>query len=786
MAGRIKLYIVFAIISLFLYSCRQPAVSPEKGLKKIGRLYSQIEKSYQSLIEKNPQKDEYKIGLAKFYYKYRDFAKAKKVLEGINSPQAKLLLAKSLYYLNEHTQALEIFDRLDTKDDEGLYLYGRICEEKNLFSSALKIYRRIKSPFYKQKAAVRIVGIKAGLKKEEIPSYLKRLIVSSPTADEYPNASAVILASRENVSVRQDNTMVMSVHNIVKILNDKGKKEWGEVLLEYDSTYERVELEYARTITPEGKMVYAGRENIRDVSKYLNFPLYSNVRVKIISMPEVSRNAVIEYKAKIYRSKLVNKKNFSFSYNIQEDFPILDAKFSISLPKQEKLHYKLINRKYLPAGITPKPLESIQGDKCMYVWHFENVSQFLPESEMVSSSYIRPAIIFSTFSSWQDIYQWWRKLYKDKIEPTPAIERETKRLVEGLNDRQEILRKVYDFCAKDIRYVAVEYGKGGYEPHSAEEVLTNRYGDCKDQAILLVSMLRYLGFDAFPVLVPTETAYNLREDFPALYFNHAIAAVETAGGKIIFMDPTASTTSFGYVPLGDQGRKVLVFKDKSPEILTIPFNTANKLDVSMDIRLNPGETAEITRTINSKGFYSAAQRYYLQFTPLHSLKEDFQKKMRDIASISEMKSFQIKNKDSLDKDPRITYSFKAYNLLSKVKNLRVMPVLTENFLGSSYISLDKRNYSVDLSGIYTLRISVDIHLPAVLRPEYLPDFMDIDSKWLGVKIGYKTEGNIISFLEVMRVRKKIVSPQEYPEFKKVLEKVLYNLKQQIILRRISE
>src|SRR5437899_895658 len=42
------------------------------------------------------------------------------------------------------------------------------------------------------------------------------------------------------------------------------------------------------------------------------------------------------------------------------------------------------------------------------------------------------------------------------------------------------IRALAAFVQKDIRYVAIEIGIGGYQPHSAQDIFANRYGDCKD------------------------------------------------------------------------------------------------------------------------------------------------------------------------------------------------------------------------------------------------------------------------------------------------------------------
>ena len=58
-------------------------------------------------------------------------------------------------------------------------------------------------------------------------------------------------------------------------------------------------------------------------------------------------------------------------------------------------------------------------------------------------------------------------------------------LTTGLTGEREKARALYDWVSRNIRYVAVTLGSGGYVPHSADEVLANEYGDCKDHVVLL-------------------------------------------------------------------------------------------------------------------------------------------------------------------------------------------------------------------------------------------------------------------------------------------------------------
>jgi transglutaminase-like putative cysteine protease len=212
-------------------------------------------------------------------------------------------------------------------------------------------------------------------------------------------------------------------------------------------------------------------------------------------------------------------------------------------------------------------------------------------------------MLISTFNGWQDVYNWWWSLASGKIKADSAIKNKVKELMRNKASDEEKIRAIYNFCAQKIRYVAVEYGQAGYEPHFAADIFKNKYGDCKDQAILLVTLLKEAGFIARPVLIATKEYYNLNVDFPSLLFNHCIAAV-CLKDKLIFLDPTAQTCSFGDLPPDDQGRKVLVFNEDKYEIQETPLYPPNHnlIKQQLKIKLNKDESIQAQKINFTFGF----------------------------------------------------------------------------------------------------------------------------------------------------------------------------------------
>lgn len=750
------------------------------SLEDLSALYKQKTSQYEKLLEKNPQDIDLRLKLADFYYQFKDYSKAKDLAAGIETKRAKVILAKVYARIKDYTHAIEIFEQLGRIDDaEYLYLYAQTLEEKKLFPQAIEIYEKLKPPyeeFGRQK--VKDIGMKI---EEGMPEGIKQLL------DEQANflsgiqdEEAAVLFVDETIEVNEDNTSVSTLYTAQKVLKEKGR-DLGEVEIGYDSTYERVELEYARTITPGNKIVYAGIKDIRDVSKYLNFPLYSNAKAFIVSMPAVEIGAILEYKVKVYSSKLINEDKFTFLYHLREQYPIGKAKFKLIVPKDKNLKYKFLNEEYA-SGVNLSPAVTEDTGKKVYYWEFKEIKPIIPEEEMPPFSMVNPAVIISSFDSWEEIYSWWHGLFKDKTALSEEVKAFVKDLIKDCKTDLEKAKKIYEFCAQEVRYVGVEYGESGYEPHSAVEIFWNRYGDCKDKATLLVSMLREAGLKAYPVLIPTREVYPVSRDFPSVNFNHAIAAL-SYNNELIFMDATASTTSFSDLPLDDQERDVFVVLDDGYKIYTTPLIEDNEIVYEMNIDINEKEDAKIERKVFTKGFYASSQRFYLKYTHPQKIKENLQERMMRISPLSKLIDYKIENVDDFDKPPVLTYSFETKKFFNPAKNLRIMPVLDDLDIDVSYIGKEERNFPIEFHGIYRIISKVKINLPQGIKVKYLPDEKEFTAQWFDFKSKYEEKENSLDFYEEFVIKKRLVDVKDYKEFKKQLEETVYFLRETIILER---
>jgi hypothetical protein len=785
---KFRVFCLFLFFIFLLSGCTQKSdlERARDYARKAADSYRQAIKMHQGLIAKGAPQDNLRFELGKLYYEHGELKKAIAELKSIDNPAAKKLLAISYYRAGDFTDAMDIFDRNDITDDEYLYYRGLSCEKLNLFDKALDTYKKIKAGEFASLALGRVNTIEkqANLRGiNEIDPEVAAIIKGSPDSKDYPQAGALVLYCGEKIEVTPQNTLVSSLHYLVKILNERGKESFSESQIGYDSTYEKVELEYARTIRPDGGVVDVGSRHIRDVSKYLNFPLYSNARVYIISFPEIAAGSVIEYKVKIYRNQLINKKDFDLSYPVQSSEPIIRADFTVFLPETKTLYLKELNHKYNNFGAELKPRIEKKNGSLIYSWRFNNIPQILPESSMPPDIEINPTLLVSTFKSWQDIYDWWWGLAQDKITADVSIKGKVKELVSGLKSLEAKARAIYNFCAKEIRYVAVEYGQAGYEPHKAEDIFRNKYGDCKDQAILLVTMLKEAGIEAWPVIIPTKECYNLDPKFPSMFFNHAIAAVALEG-ETVFLDPTAETCSFGDLPAMDQGRSVLVIRGDKYQIQEIPFYPAehNLTRQYLKIKVENSESITAEKSILTQGAYDQAQRYWLLYTPPELVEEALKEKIQEVSIGAKLDKYKIKNLKDLNTPVRLDYVFSGPEYFTVADNLRIAPAFAS--VGTSLVAKSERKYPLDFGILDSKESVVEIALADNLVLKYMPENIADDSPWLNFNLEYSRKGNKIYFKQSTQLKKNMVSENEYPDFKKFLEELAKKVKQRVILEKI--
>src|SRR5690606_29154177 len=98
-------------------------------------------------------------------------------------------------------------------------------------------------------------------------------------------------------------------------------------------------------------------------------------------------------------------------------------------------------------------------------------------------------------------------------------------LLEGIPEdlsKKELAAALKLVVDRQIRYTGIEFGDASYIPRSPAETMQRRFGDCKDTAALMVSLLRARGVDATIALLDSGNGRDIDAEVPGFRFDHAI------------------------------------------------------------------------------------------------------------------------------------------------------------------------------------------------------------------------------------------------------------------------
>ena len=207
-----------------------------------------------------------------------------------------------------------------------------------------------------------------------------------------------------------------------------------------------------------------------------------------------------------------------------------------------RAHLRILTRSQMPLYVLDqsgqKPVKSHTGAWETHEWSWSGVPSYVAERDTPSWFEQSRVIQLSQFRSWGDVVNMAVPLFAPAQPATPEFTDLVGKMKSAGDSDVSRALAVLRFVQEEIRYTGIELGAGAYRPTPPGELLQRRYGDCKDKALLVVTLLRSLGIDAAPALVSTRWRAHARDRLPGPgVFNHAIVRARIHG-KTFWLDAT--------------------------------------------------------------------------------------------------------------------------------------------------------------------------------------------------------------------------------------------------------
>lgn len=169
----------------------------------------------------------------------------------------------------------------------------------------------------------------------------------------------------------------------------------------------------------------------------------------------------------------------------------------------------------------------------------------LEEEAAVPERYLAARFLQLTeFADWQSVAQWAGALFPADTPLPPSLQPLLAQW-QAIDDPLQRAGAALRWVQEEIRYLSVALGESSHRPALPAEVVSRRWGDCKDKTLLLVTLLRALGLEADPVLVASQSPQLPPRLLPHPdAFDHVVAQLRVHG-LVYTLDPTR---------LGQRGR----------------------------------------------------------------------------------------------------------------------------------------------------------------------------------------------------------------------------------------
>jgi len=632
----------------------------------------------------------------------------------------------------------------------------------------------------------------------DVPTWLRQA-AKETLPSVTPETIAVILYDERETTVQNNGEVETTYRGAYLILRPAGK-DLGILKIPFDNET-KITWMKAWCIPKEGKEYEVKEKDA--IEKGLTEEFYSDDRWKELIIPAALPGNVIGYEYHQMRRPFFLQDEWRF----QVGLPMRRSRFTLNLPSGWKhvamwIHYP----EQKPLVDTPTQV----------AWEVENVPAIKPEPMMPDWRSVagRMGVTFHPPSgatsalgptNWDQIGVWLAQLASGSLQSTPDIQQKVKEVTANATTWREKVQALSSYVQSRIRYVDIEIGIGGFQPHPAGDTYRHQYGDCKDKATLLSAMLREVGIPSYLALAQTERGVIVPEFASAITFNHVIlaipfpadvpegglsAVVETSkSGKMLIFDPTSEYTPFGYLPFYEQENYILISTPQGGELVRLPLAepTVNRFVRTAKLELHSDGSLSGTVDETSYGWMAARERERL----LSSTSMDRTKQLEAFLG-SFLRDFHLTrasadNVGKLSEPLALHYEFTADHYAKSAGDLLVVRARVIGEKGSDVAEGDDpRKLPVEFDDTSLQTDDFEITLPPGYTVDDVPRPTKFETEFASYTSQTQVTGDTIHYTRTYQVKKVLVPLDKMDELRKFNRQIAGDERASVVLKRAGQ
>lgn len=599
------------------------------------------------------------------------------------------------------------------------------------------------------------------------------LCAGATARDTGTNTSMVINRSIQHFVVEPDGSYTVTVDIARTIAEPRAIVVESQYYISYNRTLDEVLAVDAYTHKPDGTRVVVEAAQVRDQEELASSdaPMFRDTRTKVVVFPQVAVGDQLVLHYVIHRHTPLLPGQFddlsaSGFYRNQQFELIYDVSPSMTL--------------YADAvGFLPLPAADPPGRK-RYHWRYVAGDHQRIEANSVSYFDYGKRLSISTFPDYPAFARAFKTAAAGTTDADADIAALAYQLTAGLADPRAKAIALSEWVRHHIRYVAVYVGPGGVVPHAAATVLRNRYGDCKDHAVLLHALLAAAGIESTEALINNGTAYRLPRTPSFGILNHMINFLP---GLNLYLDSTARSVSAGYLPASELGKPALLLDSgalgSTPSVQFQRDRTSALFDLQADGR---------SRFKISKRMAGAIAEPYRQAVRDTGPAEREQFVARMLQGLGQTGSgtFGPGNTDGTEDQYAMSFSGTSENFASLPGPVGL--ATSFSFWGglgevvSELAQERERRQDFICPGI-DVQDELGIRLPRGVRVVVLPKDLTLADRNFDYRAAYSKKGNTVIVKRTLRFAHEgaVCAASDYKKMAPLLERMMRDLRSQLVI-----
>ncbi len=614
--------------------------------------------------------------------------------------------------------------------------------------------------------------------KDSVPDWVR-----TAAAQKLPSYSAdtnsVVLLDDTTYTVAPDGTAMEHVRRAIKILRPQGRDD-GLVYVPFDAD-RKIRTLHVWSISPDGHEFELNKNEIVEFGYPGQGNLYEDMHVKAARPAGRDPGGVVAYEYERTERPYIAETTWFF----QDDTPRLSQVFTLELPAG--FTYSTVWAHH--AAVEGSDLENRR-----WRWEMKDTPAIDLHRVLHSPAYgalsgrmtIRYAPAGKTLDpkqGWRNVGEWYDALSRPRLVATPEITAKAAELIAGKSDFYDKTEVISEFVQQQVRYFVIEMGIGGYQPHFAADIFRNRYGDCKDKATLLSSMLSTVGIHAALLMVDSHRGV-IDPDAPSIVGNHMVTAIEIpkgydspklrsvvtskTGRRYLIFDPTWEKTPFGQLEHNLQGSYGILMEGADTQAIALPLLSPeyNTIRRNANLHLDPDGTLKGTITEKRFGDVSERRRTLYTHGDVKEQNEELDHILEQDFPPFKVADFKVENAEALNKDLTTSYSL---NVDRYARSMGQLLMVRPRVLGSEAPSVDNepRKVPIDLRETMQAKDDYDIELPQGYAVDELPEPVDLDLGFASYKSSSQIKGNVIHYSRTYTVREVTLPADKYADLQKL-------------------